>query len=129
EGDLRLFLSRDANTGTLGPAPSNGAPFGPLPPAGRALCETLDRVAGRNLACLVAVEGSVVRLLSARPANASAAAELEAAVDRVDRRSWTPREAVAHIDPARLQQLLHPRLKAPESSPVLASGLGVSPGA
>jgi pyruvate,orthophosphate dikinase len=128
-GDLRLFLVRDANTGELGPASTNGAPFGPLPPAGRALCERLDAVAGQNLACLVSVEGDLVRLLSARPGSASAAAELEAAVDRVSRKSWSPREAVAHIDPSRLQQLLHPRLKAPESSNVLASGLGVSPGA
>jgi pyruvate,orthophosphate dikinase len=129
EGELKLFLTRDANTGALGPAASNGSPFGPLPAGARSLCETLDRLAGRNLACLVVVEGEAVRLLSARPAPATAAAELEAAVDRVDRRSWTPREAVAHIDPSRLQQLLHPRLKAPENSHVLAAGLGVSPGA
>ena len=50
EGDLRLFLTRDANTGELGPAPSNGVPFGPLPPAGRELCETLDAAAGQTLA-------------------------------------------------------------------------------
>jgi pyruvate,orthophosphate dikinase len=129
EGDLRLFLTRDAQSGEMGPATSNGSPFGPLPAAGRELCEVLDAVAGQHLCCLVSVEGDTVRLLSARPNQASAAAELEAAVDRVARKSWTPREAVTHIEPARLQQLLHPRLKAPESSPVLANGLGVSPGA
>ena len=129
EGDLRLFVTRDPNSGELGPAPLNGARFGPLPAAGRELCEVIDGFAGQNLACLVSVEGDVVRLLSARPAAASAAAELEAAVDRVSRKSWTPREAVTHIDPSRLQQLLHPRLKSPDSSHALASGLGVSPGA
>jgi pyruvate,orthophosphate dikinase len=129
EGDLRLFLTRDANSGELGPAPTNGTPFGPLPSGGRELCEVIDGMAGQNLTCLVSVEGEQLRLLSARPASSSAAAELEAAVDRVSRKSWTPREAVAHIDPSRLQQLLHPRLKSPDSSHVLASGLGVSPGA
>ena len=129
EGELREFLTRDPNSGALGPAAANGSSFGPLPADADKLCELLDAAAGQHLMCLVSVEGDVVRLLSARPAAASAAAELEAAVDRVSRRSWTPREAVANIDPSRLQQLLHPRLKAPESSHVLANGLGVSPGA
>jgi pyruvate,orthophosphate dikinase len=116
EGEPRLFLTRDANTGELGPAASNGAPFGPLPAAARQLCEMLDAAAGQSLLCLVSVEGDVVRLLSARPAAASAAAELEAAVDRVNRGSWTAREAVSQIDPSRLQQLLIPPALAPETS-------------
>ncbi len=128
-GDVRLFLSRDAQTGAMGPAPLNGAPFGPLPAAGRQIAETMDALAGQHMACMVSVEEGTARLLSARPAAASAAAELEAAVDRVNRGSWTQREAVTHIDPARLQQLLHPRLRNAESSHVLATGLGVSPGA
>src|SRR5690606_3309370 len=79
--------------------------------------------------CLVAVRGESLRLLSARPVQLSAAAELESAVDRVDRHVWSTAEAVARIEPARLQQLLHPRLKSPGDAEIVASGLGVSPGA
>ena len=129
EGELRLFLTRDAQTGEMGPAATNGTPFGPLPRAARELVEQLDRLAGRHLTCLAAVHGDDVRLLSARPIQAAAAAELEAAVDRVARKTWTQREAVSHIDASRLQQMLHPRLRSPEASHVLATGLGVSPGA
>ncbi len=34
---------------------------------------------------------------------------------------------MARIEPARLQQMLHPRLRSPEAATVLATGLGVSP--
>jgi pyruvate,orthophosphate dikinase len=129
DGDIRQFLTRDAQAGGLGPAPLNGSPFGPLPTSASPFVEALDAAAGEALSCTVAVEGEVVRLLSARATPASAAAELEAAVDRVTRKLWTPREAVTHIDPSRLQQMLHPRLRSPEAATVLASGLGVSPGA
>ncbi len=129
EGELRLLLTRDAQTGEMGPAAAKGAHVGSLPRAARDLVESLDRIAGQHLTCLVAVHGDSVSLLSSRPTQAAAAAELEAAVDRVARRTWTQREAVSHIDPARLQQMLHPRLRAAEATAVIASGLGVSPGA
>ena len=128
-GDIRQFLSRDSQTGVLGPAPLNGAALGRLPDAAQELAERLDAGAGRALSCLVAVEGNAIQLLSARPVQLSAGAELEAAVDRVSRGVWSADEAVAHLEPARLQQMLHPRLKSPESADVIASGLGVSPGA
>ncbi len=129
EGEVRSILSRDAQTGAMGPAAASGASLGPLPDNATDLIEAIDALAGCHLACLVAIDGDKVRLLSARPAPATAAAELEAAVDRVSRGTWSKREAVGHIDPSRLQQMLHPRLKSPEAATVLASGLGVSPGA
>ena len=129
-GDIRQFLTRDHQTGALGPASiSGGTPLGQLPGQAREFAEKLDAAAGLALSCLVAIEGETTRLVSARRAQLSAAAELEAAVDRVHRNVWSTNEAVAHIDPARLQQMLHPRLKSPESADVVASGLGVSPGA
>src|SRR5690606_9110224 len=68
-------------------------------------------------------------LLSARTFQATAAGELEAAVDRVSRGTWTPHQAVLRADPGRFPQLLHPRLASGvEQSPV-AVGVGVSPGA
>lgn len=129
EGDIRQFLTRDAQTGALGPAPANGSPFGPLPASAAQFVDKFDAAAGQHLACTVSVEGETIRLLSARVAPASAAAELEAAVDRVARKHWSQREAVTHIEPARLQQMIHPRLRSPETATVLATGLGVSPGA
>jgi pyruvate,orthophosphate dikinase len=129
EGTVRQFLTRDAQAGGLGPAPSTAARSGPLPAAAAPFVDKLDAAAGETLSCTVAIEGEVVRLLSARATPASAAAELEAAVDRVTRKLWTPREAVTHIDPSRLQQMLHPRLRSPDAATVLATGLGVAPGA
>ncbi len=123
---MHSFLIRDPQTGAMGPA-EDGARS--LPDSARELCELMDGLAGTNLNCTVTVEGDIVRLVSARRAESSAAAELEAAVDRVARGSWTRRDAVRGIDPLRLQQLLHPRLKSPDSRTALTSGLGVSPGA
>lgn len=129
KGALRQFSTRDLQTGALAPTPLNGLAGGPLPPAARPLCEELDRLAGKTLAVLAEIEGSGVCLLSARQVQASPAAELEAAVDRVARHSWTTEEAVRTIDPAQLSQLLHPRLRAPDAASMIAQGLGVSPGA
>ena len=129
KGRMLSFLTRDPTTGALGPAPANGQVLGRLPTGAARIAEFMDVKAGQMMACLVSVEDDVVRLLSARPAQSSPAAELEAAVDRVGRKAWTPAEAVARADPMRLQSLLHPRLKAAESGEVIASGLGVSPGA
>lgn len=129
DGEIRQLMTRDPQTGALGPAPVNGSSFGPFPATATRFVEALDAVAGQHLACTVSVEGEVIRLLSARATPASAGAELEAAVDRVQRKTWSQREAVAHIEPARLQQMLHPRLRSPDTATILASGLGVSPGA
>lgn len=129
KGEIRQFLTRDHQTGALGPAPVNGTILGRLPDEAQAIAEKLDAAAGRTLCCFAAVEGEQIVLISARAIQITAAAELEAAVDRVKRKLWSAEEAVARTDPARLQQMLHPRLKSPDSAGVIATGLGVSPGA
>lgn len=129
QGEIEQFLTRNATTGALGPAPLNGAPLPRLPESISALVALLDAKAGRHMACLVAIHGGTVQFLSARPVQASAAGELEAAVDRVHRKVWSPQNAVSRVDPNRLTQLLHPRLKSPEDVTPIATGLGVSPGA
>ena len=128
-GQLRTFLTRDSLAGTMGPASTTGAALPELPAAARVLTERLDGLAGRHLSCLVEVDGEAVRLVSARPIAVSAGAELEAAVDRVDRGAWTQSQAVAAFNPARVPQLLHPRLKSDHAAEPIATGLGVSPGA
>jgi pyruvate,orthophosphate dikinase len=124
-GDLAQFTTRDPQSGDLGPIPLDGAR---IPASAADLCHALD-ITGTFLTALVSVEGNTSRLLSARPIQASAAADLEASVDRVARKIWSEQQAVASIDPARLVQMLHPRLTSSESADLLATGLGVSPGA
>ncbi len=127
-GEIVQFLSRDAQSGAMGPAPLPGGSV-PLAPAAAELSEALDRVAGRHLCITAAIEHGDLTLLSARPQQASAAAELEAATDRVERGTWSEQQAVASISPDRLQTLLHPSLRAGHAQAPLATGLGVSPGA
>jgi pyruvate,orthophosphate dikinase len=129
EAPTRQFLSRDAQTGALGPALLAGVPLARLPESCTTLCEMLDQMAGQHMSVTVAVDGEAMQFISARPIEVSAAAELEAAVDRVEQGIWTKREAVTRTDPNRLSQLLHPRLKSDHKAQPIATGLGVSPGA
>ncbi|WP_127752218.1 putative PEP-binding protein [Devosia sp. 1566] len=128
-GAIVSFLTRNAATGGLGPAPTDGNMLPALPDSITALVTLLDAKAGRHMCCSVAVSGNEAQFLSARPVQASPAAELEAAVDRVSRGVWSPQNAVSRVEPARLAQLLHPRLKASAAAIPIATGLGVSPGA
>src|SRR5262249_17801749 len=68
-------------------------------------------------------------LLQTRTAKRTAAAALKAAVDMVDEGLITREEAVARIDPAQLDQLLHPMIDPAADVEVVARGLNASPGA
>ena len=127
-GEIVQFLSRDALTGAIGPAPLPGLPLRRLPEAG-VLCEALDRAAARHLCITAAIDEGRLIFLSARPYQATAAAELEAATDRVERGTWTEDQAVASVSPDRLQALLHPSIRSGHAAEAITSGLGVSPGA
>ena len=129
QGEIEQFLTRNGTTGSLGPAPLDGAPLPRLPESAAALVALVDAKAGRHMCCAVAVQAGQLQFISARPFVASAAADLEAAVDRVKRKVWSPQNAVSRVDPARLAQLLHPRLKSTQGAMPIAKGLGVSPGA
>ncbi len=129
EGEVEQFLTRNSTTGTLGPSPVDGAPLPRLPESINSLVALVDAKAGRHMVVTVAIRQGEVTFVSARPSQVSAAAELEAAVDRVHRKVWSPQNAVSRVDPTRLAQLLHPRLHSAESAMPIATGLGVSPGA
>lgn len=129
EGEVEQFLTRNATTGAMGPAPVDGAPLPKLPESVDALVALVDAKAGRHMCCTVAIKRGEVVFLSARPSQVSAAADLEAAVDRVNRKVWSPQNAVSRIDPTRMAQLLHPRLDSADRATPIAMGLGVSPGA
>jgi len=127
-GDILQFLSRDAFTGVMGPAPlpTNGGI--PLAPDAVRMSEVIDRLAGRHMCITASLDQGTLTFLSARPYQGGASAELEAATDRVERGTWTEQQAVASFSPDRLQAMLHPSLKGDHGQP-LATGLGVSPGA
>src|ERR671935_3222240 len=75
------------------------------------------------------VEEGRLYLLQTRSAKRTAAAALKAAVSMVDEGLISREEAVARIDPAQLDQLLHPRIDPNAEVEVAARGLNASPGA
>ncbi len=75
------------------------------------------------------VEEGTLYLLQTRTAKRTAAAALKAAVDMVGEGLISREEAVARIDPAQLDQLLHPMLDPKADVEVAAKGLNASPGA
>jgi pyruvate, orthophosphate dikinase len=75
------------------------------------------------------VEDRQLFLLQTRTAKRTAAAALKAAVTMVDETLISREEAVARIDPAQLDQLLHPMIDPTAEYEVTARGLNASPGA
>jgi len=75
------------------------------------------------------VEDEQLFLLQTRSAKRTAAAALKAAVTMVDEGLISREEAVARIDPAQLDQLLHPMIDPSAQLEVAAKGLNASPGA
>src|SRR5512133_3901639 len=75
------------------------------------------------------VERGHLYLLQTRTAKRTAAAAIKCAVDMTAEGLIEREEAVARIDPAELDQLLHPRLDPDAAFEVAAQGLNASPGA
>ena len=75
------------------------------------------------------VEDGKLYLLQTRAAKRTAAAALKAAAAMVDEGLISREEAVARIDPAQLDQLLHPMIDPSAALEVAATGLNASPGA
>jgi pyruvate, orthophosphate dikinase len=75
------------------------------------------------------IEDGTLYLLQTRSAKRTAAAALRAAADMTAEGLISREEAVARIDPAALDQLLHPMLDPAASVEVAARGLNASPGA
>jgi pyruvate,orthophosphate dikinase len=75
------------------------------------------------------VEDERLYLLQTRSAKRTAPAALKVAVDMVEEDLISREEAVARIDPAQLDQLLHPMLDPAAAYDVVAKGLNASPGA
>ncbi|HEY7421321.1 MAG TPA: pyruvate, phosphate dikinase [Gaiellaceae bacterium] len=75
------------------------------------------------------VEQGHLYLLQTRTAKRTAAAAIKCAVDMTGEGLIEREEAVGRIDPAQLDQLLHPRLDPDAEFEVAAQGLNASPGA
>jgi pyruvate, orthophosphate dikinase len=103
-----------------------------LPQAFEQLLETMRRLEEhyRDMQDIeFTVEDNTLYLLQTRSAKRTAAAAVKAAVDMVDEGLISREEAVARIDPAQLDQLLHPMLDPAAEWEVVAKGLNASPGA
>ena len=75
------------------------------------------------------VEDDTLYVLQTRSAKRTVAAALKAAVDMVDEGLISREEAIARIEPAHLDQLLHPMIDQREVAEPVARGLRASPGA
>jgi pyruvate,orthophosphate dikinase len=105
---------------------------GHLPEAFERLTETMRRLEEhyKDMQDIeFTVEDGRLYLLQTRTAKRTAAAALKAAVTMVDEALISREEAVARIDPAQLDQLLHPMIDPAAEYEVVARGLNASPGA
>ncbi|HXH89069.1 MAG TPA: pyruvate, phosphate dikinase [Gaiellaceae bacterium] len=103
-----------------------------LPAAYEQLLETIARLEEhyRDMQDIeFTVEENTLFILQTRSAKRTAAAALRAAVEMVEEGLISKEEAVARIDPAQLDQLLHPMIDPTADVVVVAKGLNASPGA
>ena len=75
------------------------------------------------------IEQGKLWMLQTRVGKRTATAALRIAIEMVEEGLITREEAVSRIDPAQLDQLLHPQFDASEKYEALASGRNASPGA
>ena len=75
------------------------------------------------------VEQGVLYMLQTRNGKRTAKAALKVAVDQVEEGLITREEAVARVEPASLDQLLHPTIDPGAVRDLIAAGLPASPGA
>ena len=103
-----------------------------MPEAFDQLVDTLDRLElhYRDLQDIeFTVEQGTLYILQTRTGKRTAAAALRVAAEMVDEDLISREEAVARIDPAQLDQLLHPMIDPDAPVDVAARGLNASPGA
>jgi pyruvate,orthophosphate dikinase len=103
-----------------------------LPAAFERLLETMRRLEEhyRDMQDIeFTVEDNELYLLQTRSAKRTAAAAVKAAVDMADEALISREDAVVRIDPAQLDQLLHPMIDPTAEWEVATRGLNASPGA
>jgi pyruvate,orthophosphate dikinase len=95
----------------------------------RAITERLERHYRDVQDFEFTIQEGKLYLLQTRTGKRTAQAALRIATDMVDESLITREEAVMRVDPASLDQLLHPRLDPAAKLQVIATGLAASPGA
>jgi pyruvate,orthophosphate dikinase len=103
-----------------------------LPEAAKELFEVFDTLEKhyRDMCDIeFTIEQGKLWMLQTRVGKRTALAALKIAADMVDEGLITREEAVLRIDPAQLDQLLHPQFDAKAHYDVVAKGLNASPGA
>ncbi len=103
-----------------------------MPEVFQELVDTLDRLEAhyRDVQDIeFTVEEGTLYLLQTRTGKRTARAALRIAAEMVEEGLISREEAVARIDPAQLDQLLHPMLDPDAEFDVAAKGLNASPGA
>src|SRR5207244_7937334 len=93
------------------------------------ICETLERHCRDMQDLEFTVERGKLCMLQTRSGKRTAKAALRIAVELADEGLISHDEAVARIDPASLDQLLHPTIDPLAHRKVIATGLPASPGA
>jgi pyruvate,orthophosphate dikinase len=93
------------------------------------ICGVLERHYRDMLDLEFTVEQGKLWMLQTRSGKRTAKAAVKIAVELANERRITRREAVTRIDPATLDQLLHPTIDPNAERKVIASGLPASPGA
>jgi pyruvate, orthophosphate dikinase len=103
-----------------------------LEDAGRELDEVFSKLEAeyRDMCDIeFTIEQGKLWMLQTRVGKRTARAALKIAIDMVNEGMITREEAVSRIDPAQLDQLLHPQFGQDSSHNVIAKGLNASPGA
>jgi pyruvate,orthophosphate dikinase len=93
------------------------------------ICDTLERHYRDMQDLEFTVEQGKLWMLQTRSGKRTARAALKIAVDLADEGLITRKEAVTRVEPASLDQLLHPTIDPKAERQVIASGLPASPGA
>jgi pyruvate,orthophosphate dikinase len=94
-----------------------------------AICGTLERHYKDMQDVEFTIERGKLWMLQTRSGKRTAKAALRAAVEMANEGLITREQAIGRIDPASLDQLLHPTIDPSAERTVLASGLPASPGA
>ncbi len=93
------------------------------------LCRRLEQHYGDMQDIEFTIEKGKLYLLQTRSGKRTAAAAIKIAVDLVNEGKIDQKEALLRVDPAQLDQLLHPRFDPSAALEVVARGLPASPGA
>ncbi|MDQ7843785.1 MAG: pyruvate, phosphate dikinase [Armatimonadota bacterium] len=93
------------------------------------ICQVLERHYRDVQDVEFTIENGRLYILQTRSGKRTAPAAVKTAVDMVHEGLISKEEAVLRVDPASLEQLLHPRLDPSARTRVIARGLAASPGA